>query len=130
MKEVICPNCNNPAPWVENKEKYGKNYGKSYMCYYCKPCGFYVGCHNNTKKPLGTMISSEHCKYRKAIHNKIDPLWKNGVIERKYLYSRISKILGYTYHTGEADIETCKKVMAINDELLSCTKDRFNLLNK
>ena len=112
--EVVCPSCQKPAPWVENKEKYGRNYGKSYMCYYCKPCGYYVGCHNNTRKPLGTMISNEHCKYRKAVHEKIDPLWKSGKIKRGYLYARISKALGYTYHTGEADIETCKKVLELN----------------
>lgn len=114
MIEVICPNCNKPAPWVENKEKYGRNYGKSYMCYYCKDCQYYVGCHNNTRQPLGTMISDEHCKYRKAVHNKIDPLWQSGKIKRGLLYARISKLLGYTYHTGEADIETCKKVLAMD----------------
>lgn len=32
---VLCPVDGKPAPWVENKAKYGRNYGKSYMCYYC-----------------------------------------------------------------------------------------------
>jgi len=125
---VICPNCNKPAPWVENKAKYGRNYGTSYMCYFCKECRYYVGCHNNTRKPLGTMISDEHCKYRKAVHNKIDPLWQTGKIARKHLYSRLSKILGYTYHTGESDMETCKKVLEIDDKLLTCSKEEFNSL--
>ncbi len=68
------------------------------------------------------MISSEHCKYRKAVHDKIDPLWRYKIISRKHLYSRISKILGYTYHTGESDIETCKVVMNIDEDLLTCSK--------
>lgn len=110
---MICPSCNKEAPWVENKEKYGKNYGKSYMCYFCKECEYYVGCHNNTRAPLGTMISKEHCKYRKAVHNKIDPIWREGILTRKEVYQKISKQLGYTYHTGEADIETCKKVLEL-----------------
>ena len=113
MKEVICPNCNKPAPWVENKEKYGRNYGKSYMCYYCKECEYYVGCHNNTRSPLGTMISKEHCKYRKYVHNYIDPLWKTGQVQRGRLYRNISKILGKSYHTGESDVKTCKQVLEI-----------------
>jgi len=74
------------------------------------------------------MISDEHCKYRKAVHNKIDPLWQTGKIARKHLYSRLSKILGYTYHTGESDMETCKKVLEIDDKLLTCSKEEFNSL--
>ena len=50
---MICPYCNKEAKWCENKVIYGKNYGKSYMCYYCKDCDAYVGCHNNTKFPNG-----------------------------------------------------------------------------
>ena len=119
---MICPNCHNPAPWVENKEKYGRNYGRSYMCYFCKPCRYYVGCHNNTRKPLGTMISDEHCKLRKAVHNKIDPLWKSGQMSRKHIYARLSQALGYTYHTGEADADTCRKVLALDINNLSLFK--------
>lgn len=126
MKDaVICPSCNKKAPWVENKTKYGRNYGVSYMCYYCKECDYYVGCHNNTRKPLGTMISGKHAKYRSMVHKKIDPLWQDGLIKRKHLYSRLSKILGYTYHTGESDLETCEKVLAIDDKVLTCSKEKF-----
>jgi hypothetical protein len=31
-----CPYCNKPAKFAPNEEFYGKRYGKSYMCYYCK----------------------------------------------------------------------------------------------
>lgn len=118
IEEVICPSCNKPGVWTENKEIYGKNYGKSYMIYLCRDCRYSVGCHNNTTKPLGTMISREHAQYRRQVHAKIDPLWKSGKVQRKHIYSRISKALGYTYHTGEADIETCKKVLALDIEKL------------
>ena len=70
-----------------------------------------MGTHNNTTKPLGTMANKELREYRMKVHAKIDPLWKNGEIGRGQLYSKISKILGYTYHTGESDIETCKKIL-------------------
>ena len=112
---MICPFCKKEAPWVENKEIYnGKNYGKSYMCYYCKPCDAYVGCHNNTKQPLGTMANKEMREWRKKVHAKIDPLWKNGGIKRKHLYARITKAIGKVYHTGETDIETCKKILELD----------------
>jgi len=62
------------------------------------------------------------------VHKKIDPLWWSGKIQRKHLYSRLSKIIGYTYHTGEADIETCKKVLEIDNNLLTCSKEEFTAL--
>lgn len=108
-----CPYCNKIALWCENKEKYGRNYGKSYMCYWCKPCDAYVGCHNNTKKPLGTMANKELRQWRMKVHEHIDPVWKSGTVTRNQVYSDISYILGMTFHTGESDIETCKKVLAI-----------------
>lgn len=108
---VICPNCNKPAPWVENKEMYGRNYGKSYMCYYCKPCDTYVGCHNNTRQPLGTMAGKDLRDMRRKVHAKIDPLWRSGEHSRGHVYSAISKSLGYTYHTGESNMDTCKRIL-------------------
>lgn len=112
---VVCPECEKEAPWVENKEKYGRNYGDSYMCYYCKECKTYVGCHNNTRQPLGTMATVELQEWRKKVHAYIDPMWRSGKVSRSKLYYRISKILGCSYHTGEADIDMCKKVLAIKN---------------
>ena len=110
---MICPYCKNEAKWCENKEIYGKNYGNSFMCYYCKPCNAYVGCHQNTKKPLGTITNAEGREWRKKVHAKIDPLWKSGQIKRKDLYARISKKIGKTYHTGETTIEDCKNIFLL-----------------
>jgi hypothetical protein len=111
---MICPYCQKEAIWCENKEIYGKNYGKSYMCYYCKPCNAYVGCHNNTQQPLGTITNKEGREWRKKVHAKIDPLWKTGKIKRGHLYARISKAIGRTYHTGESTIEDCKKILELD----------------
>ncbi len=110
-KHMNCPFCQKEALWCENKEIYGRNYGKSYMVYLCKPCDAYVGCHNNTTKPLGTMANRELRAWRMKVHAEIDPLWKEGYYTHEQLYRKISEKLGYTYHTGEADIETCKKIM-------------------
>ena len=111
MKIVICPKCNKEAPWVENKERYGRNYGKSYMCYYCKPCGTYVGCHNNTRNPLGTMADRETMNWRMKTHSLIDPLWKSGKISRGKVYKKLQDIIGGDVHVGSSDIERCKKII-------------------
>lgn len=109
--EVICPRCGKPAPWVENKEVYGRNYGRSYMCYYCKDCDTYVGCHNNTRQPLGTMANKELRELRKKVHAKIDPMWNGDKFVRGKLYAFITNQLGYQYHTGESNVETCNKIL-------------------
>ena len=119
MKEylVLCPVDNKPAPWVENKEKYGRNYGKSYMAYYCKEHDTYVGCHNNTRQPLGTMADAELRNLRIKVHAKIDPLWRSGEHTRKDIYSYLSKKLGYHYHTGKSTKDTCNKILNMDIEL-------------
>ena len=108
---VTCPVDGKPAPWVENKEKYGQNYGKSYMCYYCKEHDTYVGCHDNSRRPLGTMAGAELREARMAVHAKIDPLWRSGRLRRGEVYRMITLKLGHTYHTGESDLDTCNKIL-------------------
>jgi hypothetical protein len=109
---MICPYCNKEAEWTENKAIYGRNYGKSYMCYYCKSCNAYVGCHNNSRKPLGTMANSELREWRKKAHDVFDPLWKGKQKSmRDTVYKKISHDFGFPVHIGESDIETCKKII-------------------
>ena len=105
-----CPYCKKEAIWCENKEIYGRNYGKSYMCYLCKDCDAYVGTHNNSKKPLGTMANTELRSFRVLAHSKIDPLWKNGDMSRKDVYKMLKDKFGKEIHIGESDIETCKLI--------------------
>lgn len=108
---MICPYCKKEAPWVNNTEKYGRSYGKSYMCYYCKDCDAYVGCHNNTRKALGTMANKELRNWRMAAHAAIDPLWREGKYKRRTVYLRLEEAFGKPIHVGESDIETCKDII-------------------
>jgi len=109
---MICPYCNKEAVWTENKAIYGKNYGKSYMCYYCKPCDAYVGCHKNSRKPLGTMANAELREWRRKAHATFDPIWKNRSQKgRGKLYAEISRHFGHEIHIGECDIGYCRAVI-------------------
>lgn len=103
---MICPYCKKEAIWCENKVIYGRNHGKSYMCYYCLSCDAYVGCHRNTKKALGTMANRELREWRKKAHSIIDPFWKSGKYTRKKVYYLLGNI-----HVGESDIEQCKLII-------------------
>lgn len=106
-----CPYCNNEAVWCENKEIYGKNYGKSYMVYLCKLCDAYVGCHQNTKSPLGTMANRPLRKNRIMAHSEIDPLWKSGKRKRNEVYQKLSKHFGHEIHVGESDFKKCNQII-------------------
>lgn len=110
-----CPYCNKKAIWCENKEIYGRNYGKSYMCYYCKDCDAYVGCHNNTKKPLGRMANKELRELRKESKN----LWINKIVGGNYRnrklrsrgYKYLRNLLNKEFHFGDSTIEECTLII-------------------
>lgn len=115
-KEMICPYDGTPAEWVNNSRIYGKSYGKSYMCWLCPKCGAYVGCHQNTRRPLGTMANRELRNWRMHAHAHIDPLWKDGEnhISRGAVYAILAEHFGRHIHIGESDIETCKKIIELD----------------
>lgn len=108
-----CPFCGKEAEWTENKAIYGRNYGRSVMCYLCRPCNAYVGCHQNTKKPLGTMANKELREWRVKAHSAIDPFWKSGRMKRREVYNFLRKKLGKEVHIGGSDIETCRQIIKV-----------------
>ena len=114
---MICPYCNKEAEWLANEAIYGKRYGRSYMAWVCKNCLAYVGCHNNTKMPLGTMAKKDLRDWRIKAHARIDPLWKNGDFTRKEVYGFLKAHFGRDIHIGEVDIGICKRIVAIENIL-------------
>lgn len=108
-----CPYCKNLVEWVENKEVYGRNYGKSVMIWLCKPCDAYVGCHNNTRTPLGSMANRELRTWRKKAHASFDPIWKTGKIKRARAYGFLKRRFGFDVHIGEADELLCQEIIQL-----------------
>lgn len=113
----MCPYCKTEAKWCNNKEVYGKQYGKSYMCYWCKNCDAYVGCHENSKDALGTMAKKELRDLRQKVHSLFDPLWKGGFYPRRQAYRYLKEKMGiknsFDCHIGKFDEEQCKKAIKI-----------------
>jgi len=125
-----CPYCKKEAEWVENKKIYGKNYGRSFMVYFCRACDAYVGCHNNTRKPLGTMADRDTREWRKKAHAAFDPLWKiinptrrpyklKRLLQsaRQKAYNRLKNHFGEEIHIGESNVERCKKIISVCEKL-------------
>lgn len=92
---------------------------KFYQCPHCKN---YVGTHKkwgmgtdgrkHNIRALGCIPNAKLKFARSKIHEILDPLWKGkrpGT--RKRLYKRISRELGYEYHTGNTrTIDECRTV--------------------
>lgn len=101
----------------------------------CSSCGAYVGCHPNTKDPLGTCAGADLRKARSMLHKQmLDPLWINApesesykidapsdrlVIQRaarKRVYAFLADRLAISAddcHTGMFDLNTCRKAWRV-----------------
>ena len=68
----------------------------------CPTCLGYVGSHRDGK-PLGCIPTPELRRARSMIRDILDPIWKQGLISRNELYSRVSEALGIRtgFHTAE-----------------------------
>lgn len=112
-----CPYCGKEAPWVSNELRYGRRFGKSYMCYWCKGCDAYVGCHHNTRIALGTMANAELRAWRMKAHAAIDPLWKTGRLSRNDVYQKLHKWFGHEVHVGSSDVAQCQAIIKAGEAL-------------
>lgn len=117
-KSVICNYCNQPCKWVENKEIYGRNYGRSYMIWLCVDCDAYVGCHNNSKKPLGRVANKELRDLRKESKNlfisKYLRKWNCPNHVKDSMYKRLASEINIPVsecHFGMFDEKRCKDVI-------------------
>jgi hypothetical protein len=104
--------CGGNATLQSNAIIYGRTYGNG-MAFICDTCKGYVGCHNDGR-PLGTIVDKETKELRTQIHALIDPLWKSGKNKRGTMYRMIAEELKKdSFHVGECDKETAKKVLKI-----------------
>ena len=124
-QEIKCPYCGGKAEWVTNEVIYGRRYGKSYMAYFCALCNAYVGCHNNTKVPLGTMANKELREWRIKAHAVIDPIWIANGHNRRLIYQKLKVIFGGEFHIGSSTKEDCKYIIE-NQDLLKISIKKLN----
>lgn len=124
--KLVCQYCGGLCEWVENKEIYGRNYGKSYMTWLCRPCDAFVGCHNNTKKPKGNVSNKELREWRKSAHRIVDDYWKSGKMKRAWVYSRMSRYFNKEVHIGWSGVEMCKRIVEEVPMFMGLGKDDFD----
>ena len=119
---VTCPYCTGKVFLVENKELYGKNYGRWPYGYLCKTkgCGAFVGCHPNTHLPMGTMANTKLRKMRSDVHKHFDALWKDGPFSRRKAYQLLANGMRLDIedcHISWFDLEQCALAFQVAQQL-------------
>lgn len=119
MRKVFCPYCGKQAEYVDSKIIYhGRSYG---MIYICRPCDAYVGVHDGTDVPKGSLANARVRYWRRLAHAAFDPLWQSGKFYRRRgaAYTWLSEKLGLPKeetHIGMFDVDNCKKVIRIVEQ--------------
>jgi len=119
-KDLWCTGCKTRvyARLTDGREMYPQRPDLAALPFWlCETCGAFVGTHWKTKnplKPLGFLATPEVKRWRRMIHAVLDPLWKEGKIDRGQAYKRIGDRLGRQYHTAEIyDVEEGEEVYEI-----------------
>lgn len=116
MKKVICPYCGKRAEYIDSASIYhGRSYG---MIYLCRACDAYVGVHDGTDIPKGSLANAELRYWRRLAHAAFDPMWQSGRFyhRRNAAYSWLAEKMELpkeSTHIGMFDTLACKKVINI-----------------
>jgi hypothetical protein len=113
-----CPYCNSPTEFIDSKIVYGRWYGWLLACTRYPQSDAYVGCHGESKNPLGRLANKELREAKKAAHAAFDPRWDaRGIIgSRKDAYKWLASQLGIPLsdcHIGMFDVDLCRRVVEV-----------------
>lgn len=103
MKNVVCPYCGSHAELKDAFVIYRKlGFGAVYVCGNYPSCDSYVGVHDGTDKPKGSLANKKLRDLRKQAHAIIDPLWKDENLQRKSVYQAAAQVLSVKeFHIGD-----------------------------
>jgi hypothetical protein len=126
-----CPTCKRDAVFYASSERiYGRDYGPVWACP-SRICDTYVGVHEGTQIPKGTLATKPMREGRKAAHYRFDPLWKDlrlaypeipvpgqhlRSIARKRAYTWLAAQLGIPFddcHIAMFDVAQCARVVQV-----------------
>lgn len=85
---IRCPYCGSPAILKDASYVYGPNSfgGKVYVCSHYPACDSYVGVHQGSTLPKGSLANRTLRQKRVKAHQIFDQLWKKGIFSRQDAY--------------------------------------------
>lgn len=113
MPAVSCPYCGLQARLVAGKAVYPR-----LPDLWDSPCNAYVGVHEGTELPYGTLANAALRQARRRAHEAFDPIWGGDKSKRKAAYAWLAGRLGVSVddcHIGGFDLATCARVVVACD---------------
>lgn len=111
---VRCPYCKRTASLVSSDQVYSRDFGMIYLCDGWPQCDAYVGVHDGTDRPKGTLANAELRSWRVQAHAVFDGLWQNGCMTRNDAYGQLCAVMEMTReeaHIGLFTIEQCQTLI-------------------
>lgn len=93
-----------------------------YVCSAYPECDSYVGVHEGTQKPKGSLANGDLRHKRIITHQIFDTIWKHGIMTRKNAYFWIQDIFGLPpekAHIGNFSEYMCDQLMIACQKVLS-----------
>lgn len=128
-RKVKCQYCNDVAVIVKGSELYEKNHKLCNKEFYaCIKCEAWVGMHEHSKKPFGSLAKSELRQKRLMAHKGFDAIWRK-ISERHGLSVSKARKVAYQWlavemnksinecHIGMFNIAECKHVFNITIDI-------------
>lgn len=114
-----CERCKRAAEFVNNEVVHGIPVGKWPYIWRCPSCGDYVGCHEFTQKPKGTLADRKTREARIAAHLAFDPIWQGGALSREDAYAWLASQLGkrpHEVHIGRMGLRLCTLTIRLAEQ--------------
>lgn len=111
LRVIVCPYCHEQAELKDSSAIYGTSYGLVWICRNFPKCDSYVGVHQGTTTPKGTLANRELRELRKECHALFDPLWMSGQMTRPKAYRFLQAIMGlpkFYAHIGKFNEQQCR----------------------
>lgn len=121
---VVCRYCGSKVELVTGDIIYKSSTYANKNFYRCTECFAFVGCHQNTKKPLGILANNEERELRKKCHFLFDKQWRQD-LQRKDRYVYLAERMGIATHNCHIAYFDKKRVLKaiqlMNDDIDSST---------
>ena len=119
----ICRYCGGTAELVTGETLYPHRPDLFKLLFWrCAPCDAHVGCHRpnigygNGTRPLGDLANKELRLLRGFAHAAFDPLWEEGLMDRKGAYAWLAARLEISVadtHIGSFDEKLCRRTIEL-----------------
>ena len=109
LKQYVYCTCGNRANYIDSKEIFKRPRG---MIYYCSKCGAYVGVHEGTNIPMGTLVDKETKKKRIAAHEALKRRFGNDTHAAYKWMRKVMKLSAEEAHIGKFNKQQCEMLLA------------------